>query len=104
MLDMSWLGWGRKDHRSSASERAHELVDSGALLLDVRTPGEYAGGHLPGAVNIPVQELGERARELPATDRAIVIYCRSGARSAAAASALQSLGYRVHDLGPMSAW
>jgi len=95
---------GREPRRSAASERAHELVGAGALLLDVRTRGEFASGHLQGAVNIPVQELGARSRELPGKDRPVVVYCRSGARSAAAAEELGRLGFSTHNLGPMSAW
>ena len=101
---MSWMGFTGAARRSPASDQAHELVGEGALLLDVRTRGEFASAHLPGAMNIPVQELGGRAQELPPQDRSIVVYCRSGARSAAAAAELRRLGYRVHDLGPMSAW
>jgi rhodanese-related sulfurtransferase len=95
----SWFG-GRKN----GSEEAHTLVEQGALLLDVRTREEFGGGHIEGAVNIPVQELPRRAKELPQKGRPIVVYCRSGARSAAAAGELRKLGYDVHDLGPMSAW
>ena len=84
---------------------ARRLVHAGALLLDVRTQEEYTGeGHLPGAVNIPVQELGDRLGELP-NDRAIVVYCRSGSRSARAAGILRSAGRtRVFDLGSLDNW
>lgn len=85
-------------------KRARELVQAGAILLDVRTPGEFAGGALPGARNVPVQELQARLGEL---DRAAtyVVYCRSGARSASAAGALRGAGFgQVHDLGSISAW
>ncbi len=100
---MSWMGLGG-GRRTATSERAHELVEQGALLLDVRTRGEFAGGHLPAAVNVPVGELAERTHELTSPARPIVVYCRSGARSASAASQLRRLGLEVHDLGPMSAW
>jgi phage shock protein E len=76
------------------------MVDQGATLLDVRTADEYASGHLDRAVVIPVQELEGRMSEVP-RDRPVVVYCRSGARSAAAASMLTRAGYRVHDIGPM---
>jgi rhodanese-related sulfurtransferase len=88
----------------SGSE-ARRLVAAGARLVDVRTPGEFAAGHLPGAVNIPVQELDRRMAELDAKDRPIVLYCRSGNRSGQAARMLESAGYsQVHDLGAMSRW
>lgn len=88
---------------SAEPNRAHELVDEGATLLDVRTPGEFASGHVEGAVNIPVQELGARMAEVP-RDRPVVVYCHSGARSASAAERLSSDGYEVLDLGAMSNW
>ncbi|MCK6548866.1 rhodanese-like domain-containing protein [Myxococcota bacterium] len=90
---------------ASAESEAHQLVAQGALLLDVRTPSEFASGHLPNAVNIPVQELGKRIGEAGPKDRAIVVYCRSGRRSAMAKSMLQKAGYaKVLDIGPMSNW
>lgn len=80
------------------------MVQEGALLLDVRSPEEFASGRLPDAVNIPVEELKSRLGELEAK-RPIVVYCRSGRRSAKAAELLKSAGFQqVHDLGPMSAW
>jgi phage shock protein E len=73
--------------------RTKDLPAGGALILDVRTAGEYAGGHYPGATNIPVQKLAERIKELGATNRSIVVYCRSGARSAAAEKILRKAGF-----------
>ncbi|MFT6397187.1 MAG: rhodanese-related sulfurtransferase [Bradymonadia bacterium] len=94
---------GGGEARVSGAE-AHELVANGAQLLDVRTPGEFSGGHIDGAVNIPVQELSGRLGELSQA-QPVVVYCRSGARSSNAARSLQAAGFEaVHDLGPMSAW
>ena len=109
---MSWLvvaivigvfffarGWG-----NTSSEDAHRLVAEGATLVDVRTPAEYAAGHIEGAVNIPVHELAERIGEIPA-DEPVVVYCASGNRSATAAEVLRDKGYaEVEDLGGMSRW
>jgi len=83
--------------------QAQELVGQGALLLDVRTTGEFAGGALPGAVNIPVGELSSRLDELP-TDTTIITYCASGSRSATAAALLRNEGFTVCNLGAMSNW
>ena len=84
---------------------ARRLVADGAVLLDVRTPEEFASGHLPAAVNIPVQELARRMGELEAKERPIVLYCRSGNRSNHAAGILKRAGFTaVHDLGAMSRW
>lgn len=77
---------------------AAQLLADGAMLLDVRTPQEFASGAVKGAINIPLQQLGARVCELP-TDRAIVAYCRSGARSATAVSSLVKAGYDAHDVG-----
>ena len=84
---------------------AHKLVQAGARLVDVRTPGEFAAGHIPGAINIPVQQLDGRLNELEPREAAVVLYCRSGHRSGNAARLLKSNGFpAVHDLGPMSRW
>lgn len=84
---------------------ARRLVEGGALLVDVRTPQEFAAGHITGALNIPVQQLDRRMAELGPKDRPIVLYCRSGNRSSTAARMLGNAGYAaVHDLGAMSSW
>ncbi|MBS2028134.1 MAG: rhodanese-like domain-containing protein [Deltaproteobacteria bacterium] len=86
-------------------ERAHALVQSGAKLVDVRTPSEFQAGHIPGAVNVPLQELGSRAGSLGEKTRPVVLYCASGARSAMARSRLKGLGFtQVFNLGAMSRW
>lgn len=88
----------------SGSE-ARRLVESGALLVDVRTPEEFSAGHIDGAVNILLQALDQRLGELGSKDRAIVLYCRSGNRSSRARRMLESAGFRsVHDVGAMSRW
>jgi phage shock protein E len=88
-----------------SSVEARKLVQASARLVDVRTPGEFAAGHLPGAINIPVQQLDARMSELQPKDAAVVVYCRSGNRSGNAARMLKSAGFvAVHDLGPMSRW
>jgi len=86
-------------HRITVDE-GKQRVAEGALIVDVRTPGEFAAGHLPDAVNIPVGELTRRLSELP-RDRALVLYCASGARSSRAAAFLENAGYQVGDMGPM---
>lgn len=84
---------------------AHELIDGdGAILLDVREPKEWDAGHAPGAVHIPLGDLGARAGELPG-DRTIVAVCRSGGRSQKATDTLRAAGYTVENLdGGMKAW
>jgi phage shock protein E len=87
-----------------SGKEARTLVSDGAQLVDVRTPAEFASGHVKGAINIPVSVLPVRHMELD-RERAVVVYCRSGGRSASAGSILHKAGFEsVHDLGPMSAW
>lgn len=73
-------------------------------LLDVRTADEFRSGYIPGAVNISLQELGGKMSRIP-HNKPVVIYCRSGNRSAMAASMLKRQGYAgVHDLGGIISW
>jgi phage shock protein E len=69
-----------------------EWIQAGAKVVDVRSPEEFRGGAYPGAVNIPVQELGRRLNEIP-RDARVVLYCASGARSGVAARILKQAGY-----------
>lgn len=68
----------------------------GAVLLDVRTPEEYAGGHIPGSVNLPLDAIAsiQIPREVP-----LFVYCRSGARSSQAVSWLKTHGYPAQNIG-----
>ena len=86
--------------------QAKKLVAEGAKLVDVRTPVEFASSHIAGAINIPVSEFGERAPELgPNKQQPVILYCRSGARSARGKRLLKANGFtEVHNLGPMSRW
>ena len=79
--------------------------DGGPVVLDVRHEGEWNSGHLPGAVHIPLGHLAARQSELP-PDQPIVTHCRSGARSAIAASLLRRVGFDdVSNLeGGFAAW
>lgn len=102
-LALGYLLLQRLDRVGSSDAR--RLVAEGARLVDVRTAQEFAAGHIPGAVNIPLQELGHRLGELDAKERPIVVYCRSGNRSGNAARMLRSAGYsEAHDLGSISRW
>ncbi len=72
--------------------QVRKMIQSNAFILDVRTPGEFAGARYPGAVNIPVQELQARMAEIP-KGRPIVAYCASGARSEHARRLLLAAGF-----------
>ena len=77
-----------------------ELRQRGALVLDVRSPGEFAAGHAKGARNIPLPVLKERLGDLERS-KPILTCCASGMRSASARSILLKAGFReVHNVGP----
>ncbi len=77
------------------------------IILDVRTPREYQQGHVPGAVNLPYQQIGRRLAELQEfKDREVVVYCEVGPRSRVAQSMLQQAGFTDvrHLAGDMAGW
>ena len=77
----------------------------GAVLLDVRTPQEYRGGHIPGSINSPLQSLGGKDG-LPADqDTLLFVYCHSGARSGQAVRLLNQMGYpNAKNIGGIAAY
>ena len=90
--------------REVAATEAQQLVDDGALLLDVREDVEWQAGHAPQATHLPMSRIGASVDQLP-TDRLIVCVCHVGARSAAVAEALNNAGYTAANLaGGMDAW
>jgi phage shock protein E len=101
------FGTGRDtgDQRYEDPDHLLRLIngkDEPYVLADVRTPEEYAGGHIPTAVNVPHTEI---ARKPPAADKTalVIVYCRSGGRSSAAKKTLERLGYtRVVNFGGIS--
>ncbi len=83
---------------------AVQKIRDGAVLLDVREPSEWSAGHAPGARHIPLGQLGGRLDELPAAGEVVPV-CRSGRRSAQAATMIARTGRQVHNVrGGMSAW
>ena len=82
-------------------------ADRALVVLDVRTPAEFAEGHVPGAINIPNGELAARVAELAdAKGRDIVVYCRSGVRAAQALDVLDKAGFKrlFHLQGDYNRW
>lgn len=69
------------------------MIQSGAQVVDVRSPVEFAGGAYPGAVNIPLDQIEARLHEFGERARNIVLYCASGARSGMAESILRGAGF-----------
>jgi len=103
----SGSGSGAQYHKITA-EQAKALMDDGKLytLVDVRTEDEFKAGHIAGAKRIPDTEIKDRAAtELPDKGARILVYCRSGVRSAGAAHTLVDLGYtNVYDMGGIINW
>jgi len=79
--------------------------ESALFVLDVRTPEEFATGHVPGAVNVPHDQLANRLADVP-RDKDVVVYCRSGRRSQIATDILTMNGFKrvSHLEGDMIAW
>ena len=88
--------------------QAKALMDSedGYIILDVRTPEEFAAGHIAGAILIPDYEIGEKAESiLTDKEQLILVYCRSGRRSKNAANELATLGYtNIKEFGGINDW
>ena len=84
-----------EDAAKLSPAEAWNKINSGALVIDVRTAGEFGSGHLDKAVHIPFDEIAERRSELGGDHtREIVLYCRSGRRSEIAVQTLRRLGYQ----------
>lgn len=90
------------------AQQAYDRMESGdpLVVLDVRTAEEYAQAHIPGALLLPNEEIGDTPPAmLPVLDTEILIYCRSGNRSAQAAQKLVNMGYtNVYDFGGINSW
>ena len=113
---VAYVIWKQVQGRNNEMFGATQRIDPGQyqadfsqkqaphMLLDVRTPQEFASGHIAGAENIALQSLPQRIGDIP-QDRPIVIYCRSGSRSRSAARVLAQAGYvDVYDLGGIIKW
>lgn len=111
-MALFFMGWGAACNAQAADITQAELMqrikaNQAGLILDVRTPEEYAEGHIPGAINIPYDHLGLRQAEIAAhKNKDIVLYCRSGRRVGIAAGTLESMGFKklLHLAGDMGGW
>ncbi|GIV55044.1 MAG: hypothetical protein KatS3mg039_1562 [Candidatus Kapaibacterium sp.] len=92
-----WL-FGGQQHAVDR-QKARKLLQSGAVLIDVRTPGEFAAGHAAGSRNIPLEQLERHLSELAARGKPIVAVCASGARSGTAVAMLRRQGIEAYNAG-----
>ena len=108
LMIMVFPGAAEQGYQQISQEDAARIIylQRGYILLDVRTEDEYDEGHIPGAINIPNEEIGTDAiPELPDLDQLILVYCRTGRRSKQAAEKLASLGYtQVMEFGGIETW
>ncbi len=96
------------DYTQISMDEAAQLMqqETDFVLLDVRTPEEYAGGHIPGAINVPNETIGSDPIDaLPNKEQKILVYCRSGNRSKMAAAKLAEQGYtNIVEIGGIQSW
>ena len=96
-----------KGYQIIKAEEAKKMIDAGNVtIVDVRTPQEFSAGHIPGAINVPNENIGtEKPEQLPDTDAVLLIYCRTGIRAADASGKLVKAGYKkVYDMGGIRDW
>ena len=95
-------------YRQITQEEAKEMMDNQeVIILDVREQDEYDGGHIPGAVLLPVGTIDDTtaAQVIPEKDATVLVYCRSGNRSKTASAALADLGYtNIYEFGGINTW
>jgi rhodanese-related sulfurtransferase len=81
------------------------ITNKEVYLIDVRTVEEYAEGHIPMSLNIPLDKLESIQAIIPYADKTLIVYCRSGNRSAQAVALLSQYGYNtIYDLGGIQSW
>ena len=84
-------------------QEAMGLIAAGGILVDVRTASEFASGHAPGAINVPLGSVNTQLDAIGPRSRVVVVHCASGTRSKMAASQLRAAGYTtVVDVGTLS--
>lgn len=76
------------------------LKAQGAVIIDVRTPGEFAGGHANGAINMPLQTINSKLEDIRKKDKPVLLCCASGMRSGRATGILKKAGIEAYNAGP----
>lgn len=91
----NFFGLGNNDR-----EKVAEFIQNGAVIIDVRTPAEFADGHVDESVNIPLREVADQIKKIKKFNKPIITCCRSGARSGTAANILNNNGIDSINGGP----
>lgn len=106
MIEAAGGSYRRISARAAKETMTSESTSESVVIVDVRTPDEYAEGHIPGAVLIPVGTIGKNMPEaLPDKEATILVYCRSGNRSRSAGHLLAAMGYKdIRDFGGIIDW
>jgi len=109
LLSSCWTpGSSYLGYRQISMDKAVKMMkdEKNYIILDVRRPDEYAKGHIPGAINVPNEEIGTaEIAELPDKSQLILVYCRSGRRSKEASEKLVKLGYtNIVEFGGILNW
>ena len=97
----------KKNNEVSYVQAKELIINKGAIVIDVRTKEEYDGGHIEGAVLLPVDDITEDSIKdiVKNKDDVMIVYCKSGVRSKKAAQLLKTLGYNnVFNLGSIDNW
>lgn len=84
---------------------ARKLVAAGVKVIDVRTPAEFEAGHVPGAINIPHDQMAARHAEIGPPSTPVLLYCKTGPRTKPATEALRAAGFTtIYDMKAYSRW
>jgi len=90
---LDWLGLG------GGSQSIQEFIAKGAIIIDVRSAGEYSNGHISGSKNMVLDQLGSQVEAIKKANKPVIVCCQSGMRSAQAASLLKKHGIEVMNGG-----
>ncbi len=100
LLGLAWVVLRR---RGIPADQLSQLLERGAQVVDVRSPAEFRGGHVPGSKNIPLDQIQTRSKELDPS-KPVLLCCASGSRSGMAIALLKRQGFTdVHNAGPWTA-
>ncbi len=102
---MGFFDFVKKEHKTMNINAALKNLPESAVIIDVREPQEYAQGHVPGSINVPVMAIRRIGERVPDKSTPLFVYCRSGARSNRAVMYLLDTGYSdVTDMGGVASY